>query len=64
MCIFVLSDDAVVWFNSPDEIAAKIELMLSDDVYKVVVNAKNGLKKSISIPQNKPLNAFGTLLKL
>jgi hypothetical protein len=38
------ADDAVVWFNSPDEIAAKIELMLSDDVYKVVVNAEEWFK--------------------
>ncbi|MFV8440704.1 UDP-glycosyltransferase [Flavobacterium sp. LB2P44] len=37
--------DAVVWLNSPDEIAAKIELMLSDKSQKVVANAEEWFKK-------------------
>lgn len=37
--------NAVVWLNAPDEIAAKIELMLSDDAQRVVANAKEWFKK-------------------
>lgn len=37
--------DAVVWLNSADEIAAKIELMLSDDAQKIVANAEEWFKK-------------------
>ncbi|WP_426092185.1 UDP-glycosyltransferase [Flavobacterium sp. DSR3-2] len=37
--------DAVVWLNAPDEIAAKIELMLSDDAQRVVANAQDWFKK-------------------
>ncbi len=40
-----MPDDAVVWFNSPDEISAKIELMLSDDAQKIVANAKEWFEK-------------------
>jgi hypothetical protein len=37
--------DAVVWLNSPEEIAAKIKLMLSDDAQKIVANAEEWFEK-------------------
>jgi hypothetical protein len=40
-----MPDEAVVWFNSPAEIATKIELMLSDDVQKIVANAEEWFRK-------------------
>lgn len=35
-----MPDDAVVWFDSPDEIADKIEIMLGDQAIKIVKNAQ------------------------
>lgn len=40
-----MPDDAVVWFNSPEEIAAKIEVLLSDEVHKNVVKAQEWFRK-------------------
>ncbi len=40
-----MPENAVVWLNSPDEIANKIEMMLSDDVQKVIVNAQKWFEK-------------------
>jgi hypothetical protein len=37
--------DAVVWLNSPDEIASKIEMMLSNEAQKVVANAQEWFEK-------------------
>jgi hypothetical protein len=37
--------DAVVWLNSPDEIADKIEMMLSDEALKVVEKAQEWFEK-------------------
>ncbi|MFM2369781.1 MAG: hypothetical protein RL619_2094 [Bacteroidota bacterium] len=37
--------DAVVWLNSPDEIADKIEMMLGDEAQKVVANAQEWFEK-------------------
>lgn len=37
--------DAVVWLNSPDEIADKIEMMMSNKVQKVVNNAQEWFEK-------------------
>lgn len=48
-----MPDDAVVWFNSPDEIAAKIELMLSDDAQKIVANAQEWFKKINQYPADQ-----------
>jgi hypothetical protein len=40
-----MPDNAVVWFNSPDEIADKIEMMLSDEAQKVVADAQKWFEK-------------------
>lgn len=48
-----MPDDAVVWFNSPDEIAAKIELMLSDDAQKIIANAQEWFKKINQYPADQ-----------
>lgn len=40
-----MPSDAVVWLNSPDEIADKIEMMLSDKTQKVVANAQEWFEK-------------------
>jgi hypothetical protein len=40
-----MPDNAVVWLNSPDEIADKIEMMLSTEAQKVVVNAQEWFEK-------------------
>lgn len=37
--------DAVVWLNSPDEIADKIEMMLRDEAQEVVGNAQEWFEK-------------------
>ena len=34
------SKDSVFWLNNPDEIAEKIEMMLSDKNYGVIANAQ------------------------
>lgn len=48
-----MPDDAVVWFNSPDEIVAKIELMLSDNAQKIVANAEEWFKKINQHPADR-----------
>lgn len=40
-----MPDEAVVWLNSPNEIADKIEMMLNDEVQKVVVKAQEWFEK-------------------
>ncbi|MFE3846701.1 UDP-glycosyltransferase [Flavobacterium sp. LB3P45] len=40
-----IPDNAVVWLNSPNEIADKIEIMLSDGAQKVVENAQEWFEK-------------------
>ncbi len=40
-----MPDNAVVWLNSPDEIADKIEMMLRDEAQKVVANAQEWFEK-------------------
>jgi hypothetical protein len=40
-----MPEEAVVWLNSPNEIADKIEMMLSDEVQKVVANALEWFEK-------------------
>ena len=40
-----MPDNAVVWLNSPDEIAKKIEMMMSDEGQKVVANAQEWFEK-------------------
>ncbi|KIA85247.1 hypothetical protein [Flavobacterium sp. AED] len=40
-----MPNDAVVWLNSPDEIADKIEMMLSKETQKVIENAQEWFGK-------------------
>lgn len=40
-----MPNDAVVWLNSSDEIASKIQMMLSEEVQKVVANAQEWFEK-------------------
>ena len=48
-----MPDDAVVWLNSPEEIADKIEMMLSDEAQKVVANAQLWFEKINQHPANE-----------
>lgn len=48
-----MPDDAVVWINSPEEIADKIEMMLSVEAQKVVANAQLWFEKINQHPANE-----------
>jgi UDP-N-acetylglucosamine:LPS N-acetylglucosamine transferase len=51
-----MPDNAVVWLNSPDEIADKIEIMLSDKAQKVVENAQEWFEKINQHPAQEASN--------
>lgn len=48
-----MPDEAVVWLNSPEEIADKIEMMLSVEAQKVVANAQLWFEKINQHPANE-----------
>lgn len=51
-----MPDNAVVWLNSPDEIADKIEMLLSDEAQKVVENAQEWFEKINLHPAHEASN--------
>jgi hypothetical protein len=51
-----MPNDAVVWLNSPDEIADKIEIMLNNENQRVVVNAQEWFKKINQHPAQEASN--------
>lgn len=60
-----MPENAVVWLNAPDEIANKIELMLSDTINSVILNAQKWFGKINQQPatdaSKRIWNAIGTI---